>query len=136
MGKVKIALIGVGSAVLIATGGAVTAGAAQASSDAKTEPVATSKAGWKPCPKGALCLYTKKNGQGKVYAIWANTNRNFKHISSMWNNARNEDKTSALTKSSIGWACHPRGQDINVKDHTVDAVRWDTSCAGLQGAAE
>ncbi|WP_314172308.1 peptidase inhibitor family I36 protein [Streptomyces winkii] len=89
---------------------------------------------WKHCPKGALCLYTKQGGQGTVYRVWGATNKNFKHISSAWNNGKSQGPENALTKIQYNghtqWTCWPQGYRASGVDRTVDAVRWKESGCG------
>lgn len=136
MRKMRTALLGIGTAALIA-GGTVSAGAAQPAADTQAKPAATQKApavkAWKKCPVGAVCLYTKPNGQGTVYKIWANTNKNYRHISSMWNNGdTSHPRDHARIKWNSGhgdkWFCMVPGKRSSGNDYTVDAVRWRSGC--------
>ncbi|MFF0747218.1 peptidase inhibitor family I36 protein [Streptomyces sp. NPDC004111] len=88
---------------------------------------------WKPCPKGAVCLYTKKDGQGTVYPVWGASNKNYKHISSVWNNGRSQGPETVLLKwqyqGKTYWTCWPQGYRASGVDRTIDAVRWkESSC--------
>lgn len=130
----KKTLVGVGAAALLATGGTMTATAAQPSADAKPTAEAkgsvSTQAKWKSCPKGALCLYTKKKGQGKVYKVWATSGKNYKNISSMYNNGKTSEAMDhvKVTRSKGGTVClNPKGWRSGL-NYTVTSVKWVKSC--------
>ncbi|WP_030254189.1 peptidase inhibitor family I36 protein [Streptomyces violens] len=123
----RIAMTVATAAVAVGTIAMAPAGAA---APAEAAGQAAAPKGWKHCPKGAVCLYTKPHGQGKVYKIWANTNRNYKHISSMWNNGDTSHPRdhAKIKRFSNDWTCLAPGSWRSGLDYTVDAVRWRSGC--------
>ncbi|MEV0603424.1 peptidase inhibitor family I36 protein [Streptomyces sp. NPDC050315] len=123
----RIAMTVATAAVAVGTLAMAPAGAVAPVESAGSGPVAK---GWKDCPKGAVCLYTKPNGQGKVYPVWGNSNRNYKHISSMWNNGDTSHPRDhvKIKRFNNKWMCLAPGGWVSGLDYTVDAVRWRGGC--------
>ncbi|MEU5955218.1 peptidase inhibitor family I36 protein [Streptomyces sp. NPDC047525] len=126
MRTMKMVLVGVGSAALLATGGTMTAGAASGDVEAK--------AAWS-CTKGAVCFYTGSNGNGTKYERHADSNSTFKNLNSARNNGyTSETYDHARVKwnypgSASKWGCLSPGERWeNKKTFTVTAVRWVKSC--------
>lgn len=137
MRRMKTALVGAGSAVLLVTAGTLTAGAAQpggAGPEGSAAKVVGVKS-WGDCPKGAVCFWTKENGKGTRHDQYVDTNNNFAHASSRFNNG---DTSSAYDhvkfkwhwtgQSTDHWTCMKPGKKASGSDYTVDAVRWVKSC--------
>lgn len=126
-----MALLGVSTAALIA-GGTMTATAAPPDTGARAKPAGASQGEAKKasCPKGALCLYTGTKYTGKRIEVWGKSNKNHKHISSMWNNGdTGEAKDHVKVKRyNNKWVCMKPGTGRTGDDYTVDAVRWAKSC--------
>ncbi|MEV0528232.1 peptidase inhibitor family I36 protein [Streptomyces sp. NPDC050439] len=128
MRTMKMVLVGVGSAALLATGGTMTAGAAPAQG-------VDAQAAWS-CTKGAVCFYTGSNGDGTRYERHADSNSNFKSINSARNNGHTDEpydhvkvKWNYPGSSDSKWGCLSPGEKWeDKKTFEVDAVRWVKSC--------
>ena len=154
MRRTKMALVGAGTAVLVAAGGTATAGAAapagagplggaSAKSTSAEDAGAGAQAGkrkaWS-CTKGAICFYSKKSGKGTRHQRFANTNKNITGIQSIRVNADTSERLDHVKikwnwsgQSKSHWACgtpHQKdsGKRWKHKSATIDAVRWVKSC--------
>jgi hypothetical protein len=88
-------------------------------------------ASWKDCPSGAVCLYTKDNGQGTQHKIYGESDHDYKHINSVWNHGKCGPSVpcwAVLKKGKNSFTCVPPGKKMNFPDHTIYSVRWSDSC--------
>ncbi|MEU5836869.1 peptidase inhibitor family I36 protein [Streptomyces diacarni] len=149
MRKLKLAAICVGTAALIATGGTMTAGATTPATTVQSASAGTAAKTVDPkgahstdvsvtaysCTRGAVCFYTGTKGTGKKYQRFVNTNNNYNHISSAWNNGRTDEaldhvkvKWNYTGSGTTHWGCLSPGEKWSGSDYTVDAIRWVKSC--------
>ncbi|MFJ9582892.1 peptidase inhibitor family I36 protein [Streptomyces acidicola] len=149
MRTMRMVLVGVGSAALLATGGTMTAGAAsqgvetQASAPSAkiVDPQGAAAKGvdanvaW-DCARGAVCFYTKADGGGTKHERFADTDKNIYGIRSAWNNGFTSEsldhvkiKWNYTGSSKSHYGClSPNERWRNKKSFTVDAIRWVKSC--------